>query len=183
MTRLLRSRRTRRAGVLSCALLAATVMVSPAAQAAAVTSLGGAAQVSGNKTMSVSCASVAGVTTSLSYVTFVMQVQGSAASSGAAVAVGIAVQCYVEDAATGATLGGVSGGLPGPVAEGVGTVTIPLFSDPYVCMGGTAVFSDGGSITLDPASNCAPAPPEFVQSYIDTAVQYRLRCPVGCPGP
>lgn len=157
--------------------------MSPAVQAAAVTSLGEVAQVSGNKTMSVSCASVAGVTASLSDVTFVMQVQGSAASSGTAVAVGMSVQCYVEDAATGATLGEVSGGLPGPVAEAVGVVTIPLFSDPYVCMGGTAVFSDGGSITIDPASNCGPAPPEFVQSFVDNTVKYRLRCPVGCPGP
>ena len=101
-----------------------------------------------------SCEGVAGATTdpTLQEITYAIHGQASATATEAGVAgVGTAVTCRVIDRNTGDELGSVGGGLPGPHAEAVGTVVIPIGSRPKLCTEAFAAYSDG---TGKDASDC-----------------------------
>lgn len=88
------------------------------------------------------CELVAGVTTDVRFVNYV--VHATADAAGASVALATSVQCTVYDASDKTRLyGGASGSLVGPHAEAVGQATVPVGRVPAVCVKGGATYLDG----------------------------------------
>jgi hypothetical protein len=104
-----------------------------------------------------SCAAVVGAATSLSSVTYAINVSGTAAATNGAIPVAVGVTCVLQDSVTGTVYGKVAGGLPGPVGEGAGLVTVPISSSPISCVSANAVFNDGGSASAGPTCGVTPS--------------------------
>jgi hypothetical protein len=108
-------------------------------------------------TVHANCAAVVGAATSLSQVTYAINVSGTAAAGNGALPVAVAVACVLKDSVTGTVYGTVAGGLPGPVGEGAGLVTVPISSSPISCVSANAVFSDGGAVSAGPTCGITPS--------------------------
>src|SRR5690348_5251289 len=120
-----RRRRPRRAAgllLVAPAMLCTTLIAD--ADAVAVAGLG--TVFNGPYSYTGSCESLGGATTDFQSITFAIRGEGDAAATNGAVATAATVTCIIEESGGSTVYGTVSDGLPGPDAEAVGTVTIPL---------------------------------------------------------
>lgn len=141
-----RSNQSRRVvlGVLIAAATALALTATTVAASAVIIDRGTGSN--GPNSVTAVCKGLGGVTTdpSLRTITYAIEGQADAVSTKpGVVGVGTSVTCIVKNASTGSELGRVGGGLPGPHAEAVGTVVIPIGSIPVMCAQASAAFSDG----------------------------------------
>ncbi|HEX2294880.1 MAG TPA: hypothetical protein VHN37_06185 [Actinomycetota bacterium] len=90
-------------------------------------------------TLTAECSVVAGATTNLEEIRFV--IKASAHAEGPAFAT--QVSCTVYNSEDGSELGGCNGGLVGPLAACVGTVDVPIGVVPSTCVTATALYATG----------------------------------------
>jgi hypothetical protein len=140
-------RKIARAAVVAVGIGAVGMTAAPASAAQAAL-IGLDSGGSNGYTVVSQCSAVAGATTSLNSITYVVDATAVASSTKTAAAVGTSVRCQVVGS-NGVVYGGASGGLPGPTAVAAGTATVPTNITAFVRVCGSAVFSDGGS-----ASSC-----------------------------
>lgn len=146
-------RKTRITSVVGAALAVVAVagaVGAPAAAAARPVLLDTDLGASGPYRAPAECGGVVGVSTTIGSVTYLVEASAEAVSTNGSLAVGTTVRCVVYDAQTGEVYGRVAGGLPGSYAVAVGPVTVPLSSNPAICVSSSAVFNDGGSYAGKP---------------------------------
>lgn len=92
------------------------------------------------------CNIVAGYTTDVRFINYVVTASADAAGPSVALATGVTCTIY----GGGTARGGASGSLIGPHAEAVGFATLPVGQVPTACVSGGATFLSGASVVGKP---------------------------------
>lgn len=88
------------------------------------------------------CTATMGVTTNMDEVSYVVQGNATSHATNGAVPVATGISCWIVDTRTDRIYGPASMGMPGPNADVVAVITIPIDSSPRLCGRGNALFYD-----------------------------------------